>query len=178
MAILALSDAAKAAGCSRQHLYRLVSKGRLSAVQQADGTRGIDTSELLRVFGQLAHPVTAEVTGDSRLGDNRRQQVTPQATPHLEVLQAELRAAQDALRVSDARLREAQAREERLLEMLAAQTRMLEHRTAAPPAPPPAPPSDPPRESATSVRAPASDSGFTFEIPTLASFRPAPRRKH
>jgi hypothetical protein len=64
-----------------------------------------------------------------------------------------------------------------LLEMLAAQTRMLEHRTAAPPAPPP-PPSDPPPESATGVRAPASSSGFTFEIPTLASFRPAPRRKH
>lgn len=175
MAILALSDAAKAAGCSRQHLYRLVSKGRLSAVLRADGTRGIDTSELLRVFGQLAQPVTAEVTGDSRQGDNRRQQVTAPATPHLEVLQAELRAAQDALRVSDERLREAQAREERLLEMLAAQTRMLEHRTASTPAP--APP-EPPAEPATGVRTTSSASSFAFEIPTLANFRPAPKRKH
>ena len=169
MAILALADAAKAAGCSRQHLYRLVSKGRLSAVLRADGTRGIDTSELLRVFGQLAQPATGEVTGDSRLGDNRRQQVTAPVTGRLEVLEVELRAAQDALRVADERLREAQAREERLLELVAAQTRMLEHKTvSAPPPPDPPEPEAPPRVRRTE--------GFDFEIPAFAEFKPRRRQ--
>lgn len=170
MAILALADAAKAAGCSRQHLYRLVSKGRLSAVLRADGTRGIDTSELLRVFGQLAQPATGEVTGGSHLGDNRRQQVTAPVTSRLEVMEVELRAAQDALRVADERLREAQAREERLLELVAAQTRMLEHKTVSAPPPPPDPPEPeaPPRVRRTE--------GFDFEIPAFAEFKPRRRQ--
>jgi hypothetical protein len=171
VAILALSDAAKAAGCSRQHLYRLVSKGRLSAVLRADGTRGIDTSELLRVFGQLAQPATGEVTGDSRLGDNRRQQVTGPVTSRVEVLEVELRAAQDALRVADERLREAQAREERLLELVAAQTRMLEHKTVSAP-PPPADPPEP--EAPPRVR---RTEGFDFSaIPSFADLA-KPRRR-
>lgn len=169
MAILALSDAAKAAGCSRQHLYRLVSKGRLSAVLRADGTRGIDTSELLRVFGQLAQPAT----GDSRLGDNRRQQVTAPVTGRLEVLEVELRAAQDALRVADERLREAQAREERLLELVAAQTRMLEHKTVSAPPPPPDPPDPPEPENPPRVR---RTEGFDFTIPSFADLA-KPRRR-
>jgi hypothetical protein len=168
VAILALADAAKAAGCSRQHLYRLVSKGKLSAVLRADGTRGIDTSELLRVFGQLAQPATGEVTGDSRLGDNRRQQVTAPVTGRLEVMEVELRAAQDALRVADERLREAQAREERLLELVAAQTRLLEHKVVSAPPPDPPEPEAPPRVRRTE--------GFDFEIPAFAEFKPRRRQ--
>lgn len=138
MTVLSLQAAAEAVGCSRQHLYRLVGKGRVSAVLRDDGTKGIDTSELLRVFGNLRQPEPAQVTGDSRLGDTRRQQVTPEATPaQITVLEVELQAAKNALRVAEDRLREALERENRLLDLLASQTRLLEHSrsASAPPSP-------------------------------------------
>jgi len=147
VAILSLKEAADAAGCSRQHIYRLVGKGRISAVLRDDGSKGIDTAELLRVFGNIRSPAANQVTGDSHPGDSRRQQVTaPATTAQVAVMEVELRAAKDALRVAEDRLREAQEREGRLLELLAAQTRMLEHsapaqeRPQTTPEKPPAPP--------------------------------------
>ena len=53
MPILTVTEAARAAHKSRATLYRHIKKGDLSACQQPDGTRGIDTSELIRVFGPL-----------------------------------------------------------------------------------------------------------------------------
>ena len=53
MPILTVTEAAKAAHKSRATLYRHINKGDLSTLQQPDGSRGIDTSELMRVFGPL-----------------------------------------------------------------------------------------------------------------------------
>ena len=53
MPILTVTEAAKAAHKSRATLYRHIKKGDLSARQQPDGSKGIDTSELIRVFGPL-----------------------------------------------------------------------------------------------------------------------------
>ena len=53
MSILTVTEAAKAVDKSRATLYRHIKKGDLSVRQQPDGTRGIDTSELMRVFGPL-----------------------------------------------------------------------------------------------------------------------------
>ena len=53
MAILTVTEAAKAAHKSRATLYRHIQKGDLSVRQQPDGSKGIDTSELMRVFGPL-----------------------------------------------------------------------------------------------------------------------------
>ena len=57
MSILTLTQAAKAAGISRPTLYRRIKSGQLSTIRQADGTKGIDSAELMRVFGTL-QPVT------------------------------------------------------------------------------------------------------------------------
>lgn len=57
MPILTITEAAKAAGISRPTLYRRIKSGDLSTTRQADGTKGIDSAELMRVFGAL-HPVT------------------------------------------------------------------------------------------------------------------------
>ena len=53
MAILNLAQAAKAAHVARSTLYRAIRQGRLSAVSHPSGGRGVDTAELIRVFGPL-----------------------------------------------------------------------------------------------------------------------------
>ncbi len=53
MAILNYSAAARAAGVARSTIQRHIKSGKLSATTRADGARGIDTAELLRVFGEL-----------------------------------------------------------------------------------------------------------------------------
>ena len=53
MTLLTLTQAAKTAGIARSTLYRAIRNGRLSVVSQQNGSKGIDTSELQRVFGPL-----------------------------------------------------------------------------------------------------------------------------
>ena len=53
MTLLTLTQAAKTAGIARSTLYRAIRNGRLSVVSQPNGSKGIDTSELQRVFGPL-----------------------------------------------------------------------------------------------------------------------------
>lgn len=53
MALLDLTAAAKAAGISRQTLYRKMADGTVSWDVDHQGKRRIDTAELLRVFGPL-----------------------------------------------------------------------------------------------------------------------------
>lgn len=54
MAIVTISEAARLAGRDRRTVQRHVNKGRLSRVVRPDGSVGIDTSELVRVYGNLA----------------------------------------------------------------------------------------------------------------------------
>ena len=53
MAVVNISKAAELAGVSRATVHRHLKKGKLSKVRQPDGSPGIDTSELLRHFGEL-----------------------------------------------------------------------------------------------------------------------------
>ena len=53
MTLLTLTQAAKTAGIARSTLYRAIRNGRISVVSQPNGSKGIDTSELQRVFGPL-----------------------------------------------------------------------------------------------------------------------------
>lgn len=52
MAILSISEAARKAGVARSTIQRKLKEGSLSAIRRPDGTRGIETSELYRVFGE------------------------------------------------------------------------------------------------------------------------------
>ena len=61
MALLTLTQAAKTAGIARSTLYRAIRNGRLSVASQPNGSKGIDTSELQRVFGPLQR--TTKPTG-------------------------------------------------------------------------------------------------------------------
>jgi predicted site-specific integrase-resolvase len=114
MPLLNVSEAAKATGKSRATLHRYIKDGRLSTVQDNDGQKKIDTSELLRVFGEL-------LSNDTDSCDNKIQQFTDTTVAALHsqinMLRDELNAAHD--------------RETKLLAMLEQHTLALAAPTSA-----------------------------------------------
>lgn len=62
MAKLNLSQAAKATGKNRTTIWRHVKSGKLSSERDIDGMPFIDTSELLRVYGELKSIATPKDT--------------------------------------------------------------------------------------------------------------------
>jgi len=56
MAIVSISRAAKLVRKGRQTLYNHNDKGKLSFTQTPEGKPGIDTAELIRVYGKLYMP--------------------------------------------------------------------------------------------------------------------------
>lgn len=61
MACHSISEAASLAGVTRRTIYRYIKSGKLSASVTGDGKSIIDTSELLRVFGELSQRNQTEV---------------------------------------------------------------------------------------------------------------------
>lgn len=59
MAIVSISEAARLTSKNRKTIQRYVADGKLSLSHDAAGIKGIDTSELIRVFGELSHPSPA-----------------------------------------------------------------------------------------------------------------------
>ena len=122
---VSISEAARLAGISRQHLYkRWINTGLLSVEKEADNSPVIDTSELLRVFGELG--------GNSQDDRRQQQEATPQNSHDYMVLQAELKAARELLADRENQLREAKERENWLKQHVTEVTsalRLLEHRT-------------------------------------------------
>lgn len=121
MAILSISQAARTAGVSRQTLHRKIRSGEVSKTTLPDGSPGVDTAELLRVFGSLpATPVTPrpshEVTSATPIADS--------------TLQLELSHARDRAQALEQQLGEARDREGKLLDLLASQSRLLEDKRA------------------------------------------------
>ena len=57
MPVINLTQAAKLAGIGRTTLYRKAKKGILSTTTAPDGSPGVDTSELFRVFPPKQHEV-------------------------------------------------------------------------------------------------------------------------
>ena len=53
MTQLTVKEAADKVGVTRQWLFRLIRKGKLSATLSRDGKKQVDVSELIRVFGEL-----------------------------------------------------------------------------------------------------------------------------
>lgn len=53
MAIVSISEASKLVAKSRRTIQRHIAQGKLSKVTDATGSAGVDTSELIRVYGVL-----------------------------------------------------------------------------------------------------------------------------
>jgi len=73
MAQVSISEAARLTGKSRKTLHTYISNGKLTKVTDAQGKPKIDTSELIRVFGELSKPKET-VTSQC----NFSQEVTPE----------------------------------------------------------------------------------------------------
>lgn len=85
MALVSKAKAARLAGCSRTTIHRYINEGKLS---ESDGQ--IDTSELMRVFGEIS-----EQTGGQSSERSSGQPVTPQSTPQPDPLLHQLLAEKD-----------------------------------------------------------------------------------
>lgn len=62
MAILTISEASRRWRLGRSNLYRAIKSGRLNLSARSDGSRGIDTSELVRVFGEPSERTTTNMS--------------------------------------------------------------------------------------------------------------------
>ncbi|EED3335423.1 hypothetical protein GT12_005105 [Salmonella enterica subsp. enterica] len=62
MAQVSISEAARLTGKSRRTIQRYVATGRLSASHNDATGKSIETSELIRVFGEIKHSNVAPVT--------------------------------------------------------------------------------------------------------------------
>jgi transcriptional regulator of acetoin/glycerol metabolism len=114
MAVVSIAEAARITGHARSTLYRRISSGELSTAKQEDGSKGIDTSELFRVFGEPNSSDTATPDSTSDVASQRRAtRGEPQA------LQAQVDLLQE-------QLKEAREREERLLRMVEQSQRLLQ----------------------------------------------------
>ena len=135
MAILSISEASRRWRLGRSNLYRAVKSGQLNLSARPDGRRGIDTSELVRVFGEPSTGTTANIPPLSGASppatdpDDREQARTPFS---VNLLQAQVNQLTNQLEQSH-------EREGRLLAMLEAeQQARRELETKLLPAPKPA----------------------------------------
>ena len=99
MAVISISEAARTWRIARSTLQRAIQEGRLSATTRADNNRGIDTAELIRVFGEA--PGALQERGSSEV-----QRATPSAADlTITTLQTQVDLLQEQLQ--EARQREA-----------------------------------------------------------------------
>lgn len=90
-----LTESAKLAGVSRRTIQRYVKSGKLSSRSDHRGNPTIETSELLRVFGELSHSVTPE--------NNKMSHIV---TPTAEAIREAVEEAQKPLLAQIEQLRE------------------------------------------------------------------------
>lgn len=96
-----INEAAKLVGRDRKTLYRAIKEGRLTATVDATGQKQVDTSELIRVFGELK-PISDRA--DSRATIAMSQRETPDTAAQVALLEAELRHARELLESKDAQI--------------------------------------------------------------------------
>ena len=66
MAIVNKTEAARLAGCGKKRLYELIRDGKISVSKDNAGREGIETSEILRVFGEIKPIAQGAALGDEK----------------------------------------------------------------------------------------------------------------
>ena len=108
MAKVTVTEAARLAGIARQHLYRAyINTGKLSIDKDFSGRPVVDTSELVRVFGEL------KVSLDD---DGKRHKETVEKTNINMVSRNEIDAKDEVIALLKQELEESKAREKEILE--------------------------------------------------------------
>ncbi|HGI5215520.1 TPA: helix-turn-helix domain-containing protein [Providencia alcalifaciens] len=83
MALVSISEAARLTGKARSTLHKYIKQGKLSTTtDQNTGSKSIETSELIRVFGKIDNSITTY--SDSVTHASKQQQETPSDTQLLQ----------------------------------------------------------------------------------------------
>lgn len=138
MAKVSISEAARLVGVSRSNLYKsYIKQGRLSVTSNHQGKPEIDTSELLRVFGELQQCTgTGDTSGQLVTGreDRSRQLVTPPINidflAEQQLLKEQLSAAKAQVELLREQLNKADEQADwykRQIEDLVGTVKLLEH---------------------------------------------------
>lgn len=91
MSILNVVEAAKAVGVGKATIYRRFKDGTLTASKQPDGSKGVDTAELIRVFGELKLQSDENLTESSL----RQSEITELLQRQIVSLENQLQASLD-----------------------------------------------------------------------------------
>jgi len=138
MAILSISEAARTWRMGRTTIQRAIREGRLSAAIQLNGSKGIDTSEMVRVFGEPCIDTSNEPVSDTgqKASSVRPMQVDTETTSQHDAPQA-VAALQAQIRLLEAQLVDARDRELWFRRQLEEIQRLLPAPTSPPkPSPP------------------------------------------
>jgi len=115
---LNVSQAAKAASVSRGTIYHRIKKGSLSSEKGDDGRTYIQIAELQRVFGSLV------IAG---VNDVQKQVTVEQlGVQEVEALRVEVRMLREQARKAEERELELRDQVQTMMDVLKAQTRLLE----------------------------------------------------
>ena len=126
MSQLNISQAARAAGVARSTIQAHIRQGKLSVMVMGNGEKTVDTSELIRVYGELATPGVVEHDY------NFRHQTTPTTTPDNEqILHGKVVMLQEQVETLQRDKDEDRREKERLLGIIENQMRMLTYQPAA-----------------------------------------------
>ncbi|MCR9260430.1 MAG: hypothetical protein NXH95_11950 [Pseudomonadaceae bacterium] len=128
--IVSLAEAAELTGKSRQTIYRKAKKGELSVTTREDNSKGVDTSELERVFGTI----TVQEAGASEVSPGEagiRQDIISSEEPMPDAavvadLQRELATVTADLQLHQQRIDELKTDKLKLWNQLASQQQLLE----------------------------------------------------
>lgn len=128
MAKVSVSEAARLAGISRTNFYKnYVKAGKITVEQDHAGKPQVDTTEILRVFGELK-----KTQDDSNPVREKTQRITLEKHSENSAFEIELRAVREMLKVREAQLEEAQERErwmQRQIEELTSTVRLIEDKS-------------------------------------------------
>ena len=96
MALVSVTEAARLTGKNRATIHRYIKQGKVSQVTDETGTKKVDTSELLRVFGTLsATPATLPHS------DAIQHDATQEMAHHVAVLQQKISMLEQLLESKD-----------------------------------------------------------------------------
>ena len=128
--IVSLAEAAELTGKSRQTIYRKAKKGELSVTTREDNSKGVDTSELERVFGTIT--VQEAGASDVSVGEagviqekNIAEDIRPEAVDVVN-LESELATARANLQLHQQAIDELKTDKLNLWNQLASQQQLLE----------------------------------------------------
>jgi hypothetical protein len=117
MALLNISQAGSRWGVSRATIYRYKNKGDLSVIKE--GKRSfVDTSEMMRVFGDPKPTVSGDTSGAPRV-----EQL--ETTADSQILEQKIGFLEEQNKALEARLDDLRSNEQRLLGIVEAQTRLI-----------------------------------------------------